>query len=347
MAKVTVNSHFIPNFHLKKWMHIGASIFDKAKEKSIRLTNASSIRYFSQKFYYSHENDDTLEKRLAKFEAFISHLIIKIDGAENAVTLTGKELYLLKLYCYLCACRQDNTTEVIKSDESGIYQSNHYLWGIPQIHGKDNIIQFTESIVAEFERVINDKAFVSLEDFSPIINMTIFDNHIRLNLKKLHLCIFRNDDSNIALSDVFAVIENTIDSDHLYTYIPVSPKTALFLVKTKYYITAERIFESRNRLAQNNGAYADPYLSVIFEHEELKLVCSYYLVRSAVHVKETYLPKTDFSNVTIQIRNLSNVIVDKLNSIMYEDCHYFVYKNTEQLEKSKISVPDRVITVNW
>ena len=69
--------------------------------------------------------------------------------------------------------------------------------------------------------------------------MSIYDNQIRLNLKNLHLCIFRNTENNIALSDVFAIIENTIDSDHLYTYIPVSPKTALFLVKTKYYITVE------------------------------------------------------------------------------------------------------------
>ena len=322
MANITKNSHFIPHFHLKKWMPIGASIFDKANEKSIKLTDKSSTRYFSREFYYSHNQDDTLEKRLAKFETLISRLIAKIDLADNIILLTGKELYLLKLYCYLCACRQDNTTEVIKFDESSIYRSNNYLWGIPQIHGRDNIIQFTESIVSEFERVHNDKEFVSLESFSPISDMAIFDNHIRLNLKNLHLCIFRNTENNIALSDVFAIIENTIDSDH--TYIPVSPKTALFLVKTKYYITAEKIFESRIRLAQNNGAYDDPYLSVIFEHEELKLICPYYLVRSAVHIQETYLPKTDFSTITIKIQDLPNEFVDKFNSIMYEDSHYFM-----------------------
>lgn len=346
MTNVTKNSHYIPNFHLKKWMQINASIFDKANGKTIKLTDKSSTRYFSQEFYYSHNQDDTLEKRLAKFEAFISRLIAKIDLADNTIALTGKELYLLKLYCYLCACRQDNTTEVIKFDESGIYRSNNYLWGIPQIHGRDNIIQFTESIVTEFERVHNDKEFVSLESFSLISDMTIFDNHIRLNLKNLHLCIFRNTENNIALSDVFAIIENTLDSDHLYTYIPVSPKTALFLVKTKYYITAEKIFESRIRLAQNNGAYADPYLSVIFEHEELELVCPYYLVRSAVHIQETYLPKTDFSTVTIKIQDLSNEVVDKFNSIMYEDSHFFIFKDNNQLDRAKNPLFDRVISVN-
>ena len=65
MANITKNSHFIPHFHLKKWMPIGASIFDKANEKSIKLTDKSSTRYFSREFYYSHNQDDTLEKRLA------------------------------------------------------------------------------------------------------------------------------------------------------------------------------------------------------------------------------------------------------------------------------------------
>ena len=346
MTNVTKNSHYIPNFHLKKWMQINASIFDKKNKKSVTLNQDTSVKYFSRKFYYSHKNDDALEKRLAKFECYISRLIVKIDNAKGTLALAGKELYLLKLYCYLCACRQDNTTEVIKFHESSIYRSNNYLWGIPQIHGRDNIIQFTESIVAEFERVHNNKDFVSLESFSSRSDMTIFDNYIRLNLKNLHLCIFRNTENNIALSDVFAIIENTIDSDHLYTYIPVSPKTALFLVKTKYYITVEKIFESRIRLAQNNGAYADPYLSVIFEHEELKLVCPYYLVRSAVHIQETYLPKTDFSTVTIKIQELSDEIVDKFNSIMYDDSHFFIFKDDKQLEKAKKPLLDRVISVN-
>ena len=346
MVKVTVNSHFIPNFHLKKWMHIGASIFDKTNEKSVKFTDTTSTRFFSQKFYYSHKNDDTLEKRLAKFESVISRLIAKIDCTEDAITLTGKDLYLLKLYCYLCACRQDNTTEVIKYDESEIYQSNNYLWGIPHIHGKDNIIKFTESIVTEFERVYRDKKFVSLEDFSPISDLTIFDNPIRMNLKNLHLCILRNAENNIALSDVFAIIENTMDSDHLYTYIPISPKSALFLVKTKYYITVEKIFESRIRLAQNHGTYADTYLSVIFGHEEFKLVCPYFLVRSAVHIKEVYLPKTDFSTVTVKIQDISDEIVDRFNSIMYEDSNFFIYKDDNQLKKAKMPLIDRIITFN-
>ena len=112
----------------------------------------------------------------------------------------------------------------------------------------------------------------------------------------------------------------------------------MFLVKTKYYLTAEKIFESRIRLAQNNGAYADPYLSVIFEHEELKLVCPYYLVRSAVHIQETYLPKTDFSTVTIKIQDLSNEAVEKFNSIMYEDSHFFIYKDNIQLDTESFSL---------
>lgn len=45
MTNVTKNSHYIPNFHLKKWMQINASIFDKANEKCIRLITIITVFY--------------------------------------------------------------------------------------------------------------------------------------------------------------------------------------------------------------------------------------------------------------------------------------------------------------
>ncbi len=50
MTNVTKNSHYIPNFHLKKWMQINASIFDKKNKKSVTLNQDTSVKYFSRKF---------------------------------------------------------------------------------------------------------------------------------------------------------------------------------------------------------------------------------------------------------------------------------------------------------
>ena len=51
-----------------------------------------------------------------------------VYNGKNYKELTGKELELLKLYCVLCGSRHSFTSEVIKEDVSGIYQSNNYKY---------------------------------------------------------------------------------------------------------------------------------------------------------------------------------------------------------------------------
>lgn len=298
-------------------------------------------------YFYSDDCSDELENRLSKFECYIAPLITKIDCEEALVSITGKELYLLKLYCFLCACRQDNTTEVIVDDKSGYYRSNNYLFGIPQIHGKENIIAFTDSVVSEFERVNADKAFIDLEDFTQLIDSAKFDNEIRVNLKNLHLCILRNESCNIAFSDVFAIIENTMDGDHLYTYIPMSPKTAFCLVKTKYYLDKTCLECNKHRLPSNNGGTIDEHLSSLFQADENDLLCTYYQERCAITINESYITKTDFSNVKVAIKKISDEVIDYFNSIMFEDCNLFIFKDEDQLNKSKRKLEDSHVVISF
>ena len=71
-----------------------------------------------------------------------------------------------------------------------------------------------------------------------------------------------------------------------------------------------------------------------------------YQNNNNTNIQETYLPKTDFSTVTIKIQDLSNEVVDKFNSIMYEDSHFFIFKDNNQLDRAKNPLFDRVISVN-
>lgn len=142
----------------------------------------------------------------------------------------------------------------------------------------------TEAIIKVFEAVKNDNEFTHLESFSKILpaEKMLKIGDASLALYGLHLSIIKSPENWFCISDRCAIIENTLDSDYLYTYVPVSPKTALLLVKTKYYLDLETYNYTRKRLAKKNGGlYPDPYLSVIFDstaerNSDDALFCSYY-----------------------------------------------------------------------
>lgn len=118
-----------------------------------------------------------------------------------------------------------------------------------------------------YEIVEQDLNFDHLESFTSILpSKKMLDiRNPTLALYGQHLAIIRSEDKWMCISERCAIIENTLDSDYLYTYVPVSPKTAILLVKTKYYLSQKNYDESRKRLSfKNGGSRPDPYLSVIF-----------------------------------------------------------------------------------
>jgi len=72
---------------------------------------------YSKKYYYSLGRvDDFLENRIAVFESVIAPILKRIEESNNSIKLLGKEMELLKLFCVLAACRQENISSLIKSD---------------------------------------------------------------------------------------------------------------------------------------------------------------------------------------------------------------------------------------
>lgn len=341
-----INNHFFPYFHIKKWENIDAKLYNKSTDK-IRKINRLD---FSKKRYYEIDGTDELENRISKFENYISVILKKIDSAENQIDLTGKELYLLKLYCAFCSYRHQFTSEVIVEDDFGMYHSNNYLWGVYRHTEINDVLNATKNIIEVFEKIIKDSQFDHLEEFTRVLpsEKMIKIGHPTLAFYGLHLVILRNSDNWFCVSNRCAIIENTLDSDYLYTYVPISPKSALLLVKTKYFLDKETYDYSRARLSYKNGGYKpDPYLSVIFgscgtNNVEGKLFCSYYkpYVISNVHVGLNYLPNRDYSNVKLIIHEIENQIVDNFNAIFYQDGIKFIFSKDLILERAKTIVTD-------
>ena len=327
------NNHLYPKFHIKKWIDSGGKIYNK-KTGNIRRWYSSED--YTLRYYYSlGEENSELEDRISKFEAYIAPIILKLDEAETEVVLTGKELELLKLYCVLCGSRHSFTSEVIKKDESGVYQSNNYLWGLHRAESQNEAIGITEQIIRDFEKI------VSLEENieSQISHWMIDPKYVYSTYTVgLHIAIGRAASSMLCISDRFCIIENTLDSDFLYSYVPISPKTALFLVKSKYYMDQETFDRTRVRFGQKYGLGSpDQYLSVIMGSSKIydvedALFCSYYRVRSCVHVKETYITRNTVCKAKLKINILPNVVFQQFNSIFCEDGTKILFCDEDQLK---------------
>ena len=328
------NNHLYSFFHIKKWIANGGKIYDKTLGV---IRSVDEQKDFSREFYYSSgEINSVLEDRLQKFEAYIGTLIKRIDEAEREITLSGKELELLKLYCVLAGSRHEFTCEVTKQDESGIYRSNQYLIGVHNVNSQTEAVNVTEQIMDDFEEIIKmDKDLQSWIDSSFMVDPKYKYSAYTVGL---HLVIARAEQPIICVSDRFCIIENTMDSDFLYLYVPVSPKTALLLVKSKYYFDELIYKETLCRFGKEYGnGEPDPYLSIIFDNcqdknYEDKLFCSYGKVRSCVHRNEFYFNRKIANMVKIKVDNFPDDIFRQFNSIYCEDGEKILYCNENELE---------------
>lgn len=327
------NNHLYPFLHIKKWVENHGKIYNKRAGKSHFVSRKKD---FSSKFYYSlGEKNSVLEDRLEKIEGYISPLIAKIDEAEREIALSGKELELLKLYCVLAGSRHEFTCEVIKQDESGIYRSNQYLIGVHNANSQEEAVNVTTHIMDDFEKIIKmSNDMQSWIDSSPVDHKYLYSDYT----VGLHLVIARAGQPIICVSDRFCIIENTMDSDFLYLYVPISPKTALLLVKSKYYFDELIYKETLCRFGKKYGnGEPDPYLSIIFdncqdENYEDKLFCSYGKVRSCVHRNEFYFNRKIANMVKIKVDNFPDDIFRQFNSIYCEDGEKILYCNENELE---------------
>lgn len=330
-------NHYYSRFHIKKWQENNGKIFDKTKESKRRIVINKD---FTKEYYYSeNEPNNELEDRIGDFEAYIGSIIKKVDTAQDSAQLTGKEYEILKLYCVLCANRHHFATEVIKNDESGIYRSNNYLYGVYSVKDKEEALNMTRFILEEFER-LKKQSEVQATIYSPIISY-----YPCVSTIGLHLEILKRDKPDIIISDRCCLTENTLDSDYLYTYVPVSPYTALFLIKSKYYLDFATFKYTKERFGRKyGGGMPDPYLSVVFRGREQLLFSSAYWIRSNVHVFEVYLPQQRAYQVTLKIKDMPTGIVKQMNSMLCEDGDLILYCDKTALETAlKERMPYREI----
>jgi hypothetical protein len=335
-----VKNHLYPKFHLKNWDSLGGKILDK-NNSCIRKIELGDD--FTKNRYYWIDNSPDLEIRFGKFECYISNIINEIINAtSDNIEITSKQLYLLKLYCKFAAERQENTTYVIKEDEFGLYENNDYQFGTFIMNNRSEVLIETQKIIEKFEKVINDKCFRYIENQD-------FDN-IKDICDGVHLVILRNAGNHFCLGNVFGLIENTSDNDHLYFYLPVSPNISLMLVNSEYYLDkkqydfAKRYLPRKFHVRQNMlrslphnkqqkidltnmdffGVKDDEYLSYVIANESI-LFNSYY--------HQDILFTHDIYNIKIQDIYASQVYM--FNSIIYEDSNEFIFINKEDIKKAK------------
>ena len=164
--------------------------FDKEKNK-IRKVNKYD---YSEKYYYSlGKEDDELENRISTFETYIANILKQLNAAQNSIELTKKDLEILKLYVVLQSCRNNNTSPVIKNDESGIYINNNYLFGVPLVTTQEEAVQVTTLICDEFNKIKNSN--------------DNFDNITSQFCLGLHLFIVTNENSEFIISETTSIIE--------------------------------------------------------------------------------------------------------------------------------------------
>lgn len=323
------NNHLYPVFHIRKWVDAGGQIYDKCSQKENKCRPVYYKKDFSAKYYYSlGREDSTLEDRLSQFEHTIAPLIERIDSAEKSVHLTGKELELIKLYCLLCASRHANTCEVIKSDEANIYRSNDYVFGTHRNETQEDAVDMTTVLVEVYEKMMGKP-----DDMNAGVGNIRFGVYSpTIWTAGLHISVVRADTPVILISDRFCILENTIDSDHLYAYIPISPRTALLLVNGEYYFDAETLYETEERFGEKyGGGTPDEYLSELFGAEvgdyEDRLFCEYYSQSSL----EKPIEK-ESNSIYIRINDLPKEVFRLFNSIYCEDGEKILFCDKNELE---------------
>lgn len=331
-------NHLIPAFHIRKWIDGKRVLYNTKQNTYSELTQD----IFFEENYYDAAGERELEDRISTFEAYVGKLIKKIDDCDGEVKLKGNDLTILKFYCMFCACRQEKTTEIILDDDFGMYRSNNYLFGVPRLTEKKEVISFVKLLLDEFDMAKKPENF----NFYSLLNrfqrvFTNARNSIHMSMINLHLSIVRSENEGLLIGDVFAIIENTIDSDHLYTYIPMSPKTGFLLVKTKYYKDYNTLEYSKRRLASNNGGVKDPYLSVVFASSmERELICSYSYEELFVSIKPMFIERKNYDLVSVEIVKISRSSEFMLNGVMVNDSEYVIVQDKRIVDFANKNIMD-------
>lgn len=311
------NNHLLPRLVIKRWENNNGLLFDKSTNRSRKIRDWD----YSKKYYYSlGKVDDVLENRIANFETYIGNILKELNIAKENFTISSFDACILKLYVILQSCRNENTSPVILSDESGIYQNNNYLFGVPLVSTQEEAVSTTSRICEDFETFVRMKKGDRTIDDKVVINFAS-------DLSMLHLVIVSNPDKSFLVSETTAIIECDIDGNYLYTYVPVSPNKALILAKSKYFNDEETINQTKIRLGTKFGlGIPDEYLSSIID--------DYKLINTA---------KQSGSKLTFDTVELSKTEVQGLNSIIYEDGEKILFCNQEALEQAKASLECRKI----
>lgn len=320
--KTKKNNHLLPRMVIKRWEEHNGKIYDKEKDQ---IRPVEQLDYSKEYYYSLGKVDDELENRISSFEAYIGIILKQLNEATDNVELSEKDMEILKLYVALQGCRNDNTSSYINYDESGIYQNNNYIFGVPLITTQDEAVGLTSLICDEFERIkkIDNKIKYNY-DYRV---MTFDGNHSIVNAG-LHLVIVGNDSYGFLVSETTAVVECTMDGDYLFIYVPVSPKIGLILAKSKYFYTKDNIENTKVRLSMEYGGCPDPYLSEVLDDKKL-----------------VFNGKIKDGKVTFEIVRLNDDEIVKLNNVIYEDGHMILFSNEDALNNAKIDNPSRKIIV--
>ncbi len=324
MNKIKKNNHLLPRMVIKRWEEHDGKIYDKGENISRPINKLD----YSEKYYYSlGKEDDVLENRISKFEAYIGNLLKKINFSDTQIELTEKEMEILKLYVLLQSCRTHNTSPVILFDESDLYKNNNYLFGVPLVETQESAVKITAMICDEFDRIIQLSETAKYSYNYRFLAFGEINSHM---LMGLHLVIAKNNFNGFLISETTAVIECTLDSDFLFSYTPVSPSISLLLVKSKYFFTPSEIEYTKVRFGRKYGnGNPDPHIS-----EAIK---DYKLCFNANITKE--------HKVIIKYINLTEYEMWFLNSIIYEDGTKILYSNQNELDKAKIKNNSRYIVL--
>lgn len=321
--KTKKNNHLLPRMVIKRWEEHNGKIYDKEKDQ---IRPVEQLDYSKEYYYSLGKVDDELENRISSFEAYIGIILKQLNEATDNVELSEKDMEILKLYVALQGCRNDNTSSYINYDESGIYQNNNYIFGVPLITTQDEAVGLTSLICDEFERIRKlDNKIKHNNDYQV---MTFEGNHSIVNVG-LHLVIVGNDSYGFLVSETTAVVECTMDGDYLFIYVPVSPKIGLILAKSKYFYTKDNIENTKVRLGRKYGGCLDPYLSEVLDDKQL-----------------VFNGKIKDGKVTFEIVRLNEDEIVKLNNVIYEDGHRILFSNEDALNNAKIDNPSRKIIVD-
>ena len=297
------NNHLLTRMIIKRWKENNGLIYEKSVNKSREIV----YKDYSKEYYYSlGAIDDKLENEISAFETYISKILVQLNKeiTNKKIILNIQDYYILKLYAYLQCCRNDNSSPVIKEDETGIYSNNKHLFGVPLIKTPDEAVKITQEICDEFKKI--------KQSDSNKVEESLFT-------KSTHLVIVYNNTNSFIISESTAIIECTIDSNYCIAFTPVSPKIGLILADSNYFydITRVRYIKHIN---------SDEYISMVLDDNKL-------LFNGII--------KGD--KICINYVELSNEEIQSLNSILYEDGNNILYSDIEALINAKKQNPARKI----